>query len=537
MPLNNAKKPDHEIFTIRVVRPPVFLLPAQNGMLGIEPGAHLNAEGAVSIVVNDLDFTNEGQFAADSSTVIFTGNQNTTVTGGGHDFYKVKLAKSSGVNLQLEQDMAVSGEFEFSGNNNLLETSIRQLVLRSQASVTGANSTNFFLTDTSGKVLKEDLTNFTFLIGASPTTYNPISITQSGMTDHIAVRCLPDALEEGTSGNPFHQGVVAAVWDITETTAGDSDLSLQVQWESTDELSQFNRGDCGLARYEENGNWDLSPSNLSAASGSGPYSQSIAGVEPGLYIVADDTLMNQLLVNIKLLLQGPYNGTTMNDQIRNAGNLPVNTPYGSGKFTNSGRGGGEMATATAFDANGDDSVVDWVFVWLKDPVDPSQTLQTRSALVQKDGDVVDLDGVSPLKIPGDSAMYHLGVGHRNHLSVRTANALMLKETLAASHDFSTGAGQAYGTNPMAEQSGVYLLWGGNTNENTNVRSTGPPVINDYSTLLSFLGASTNVLFNQYASEDVNMDGTVRATGPPVINDYSKLLNILGSPTNIIYEQF
>jgi hypothetical protein len=191
---------------------------------------------------------------------------------------------------------------------------------------------------------------------------------------------------------------------------------------------------------------------------------------------------------------------------------------------------------------GDDAIVDWVFLWLKSPSNPSSNLQSRLALLQKDGDVVDLDGTSPVLFPGDAGNYIVAAGHRTHLSVRSPNGpgIALNESSVTSYDFTTGMSQAFGTNPMKQvqttPTPIFALWGGNTSVNNTVRATGPPTINDYTVILSTLTFPTNIIPNIYSNADVNMDGTIRATGPPTINDYSKLLNILGTPTTIITEQ-
>ena len=47
-------------------------------------------------------------------------------------------------------------------------------------------------------------------------------------------------------------------------------------------------------------------------------------------------------------------------------------------------------------------------------------LQTRSALVQRDGDIVDIDGVSPVTFNNvASTNYTIAVRHRNHLGLST----------------------------------------------------------------------------------------------------------------------
>ena len=72
-----------------------------------------------------------------------------------------------------------------------------------------------------------------------------------------------------------------------------------------------------------------------------------------------------------------------------------------------------------FNATGQEKVVDWVWIELRDSANPSQIVAAKSALLQRDGDIVDESGVSVLKfsLPGDN--YFVTVKHRNHLGVMT----------------------------------------------------------------------------------------------------------------------
>jgi uncharacterized protein YjdB len=81
-----------------------------------------------------------------------------------------------------------------------------------------------------------------------------------------------------------------------------------------------------------------------------------------------------------------------------------------------------------FNVTGQDALVDWVFVELRDKSSNTLVLNTRSGLVQRDGDVVDLDGVSPLKFPGlKMDNYYVVVRHRNHLGAMTKNPMTPKQ--------------------------------------------------------------------------------------------------------------
>lgn len=171
----------------------------------------------------------------------------------------------------------------------------------------------------------------------------------------------------------------------------------------------------------------------------------------------------------KLFLQGAYNGTNMNDYLRTGVHLPLDEPYAALGFTHVGNGGGERFDVNAYYFEGNDAPVDWVFLELRDSLNPATVIATRSALVQRDGDVVDLDGLSPVAfqgvLPGN---YYLAVRHRNHLGAMSANTFSLS-AVATSIDFTSML--TYGTNAQTDLgSGIMGLWAGDANGNGAVNA-------------------------------------------------------------------
>ena len=53
-----------------------------------------------------------------------------------------------------------------------------------------------------------------------------------------------------------------------------------------------------------------------------------------------------------------------------------------------------LAVVGASSPSGKDAIVDWVFVELRSKISPTVVIDSRSALLQRDGDIVDVDGVS-----------------------------------------------------------------------------------------------------------------------------------------------
>ena len=117
---------------------------------------------------------------------------------------------------------------------------------------------------------------------------------------------------------------------------------------------------------------------------------------------ADFTNNANIAMTVKVFLQGAYDvvSHTMTDNLRNLALIPTTEPYTGLGFTHVNGGGNEQATSTAFDVNGDNSVVDWVFLELRDATNSTIVVATQSALLQKDGDIVAKDGVSTLEWSG-----------------------------------------------------------------------------------------------------------------------------------------
>lgn len=85
---------------------------------------------------------------------------------------------------------------------------------------------------------------------------------------------------------------------------------------------------------------------------------------------------------------------------------------------------GAIPDSTIFEITGQDAIVDWIFVELRDKNDNKKIVATRSGLLQRDGDIVDLDGKSSLAFPDvDADDYYIALKHRNHLGVMSKNSL------------------------------------------------------------------------------------------------------------------
>ncbi len=156
------------------------------------------------------------------------------------------------------------------------------------------------------------------------------------------------------------------------------------------------------------------------------------------------------------------------------------------------------------------------------------------ALVQRDGDIVDVDGKSPVTFNNvPSANYTIVVRHRNHLGLSTDPAsftplLTEKQSTAPLVDFTTSAFLYGGSSAHGVAGdGKYILWGGNANMNTKVNYAGIGNDKDYIYVNTLGSNPANVITNVYSPADLNMDGKVNYNG--IGNDKDYLYNtLLGS---------
>ena len=252
------------------------------------------------------------------------------------------------------------------------------------------------------------------------------------------------------------------------------------------------------------------------------------------------TLPAQVFVSLKGILEGPYSSTTglMSDDLRALPTFPLTEPYTALGYTHIGGGGEETVAPTVLAVTGNNAIVDWVVVELRDAFVPTTVLATRSALVQRDGDVVSVDGTSPVSFNAPAGTYNVALRHRNHLGVMENNGYALSSTTTLV-DLAAAATPTFGTNARKSIAGAFpteALWAGDVTFNGSVQYTGAG--NDRDPILVNIGGSvpTNVVSNTYSTSDVNLNGNVQYTGAD--NDRDPiLLNIGGSvPTNVRVEQ-
>lgn len=237
-------------------------------------------------------------------------------------------------------------------------------------------------------------------------------------------------------------------------------------------------------------------------------------------------------------LEGAYDSGAgiMGDELRQAGLLPLSEPYTAMGYAHA-MSGGESMTPAVLSITGNDAIVDWVVVELRHSAQPSLVVASACVLVQRDGDVVDTDGVSPVRLFVGAGSYYLAIRHRNHLGAMTAATVALSPTSIAV-DFRSAGLATFGTNARKSITGTFpvqALWAGDVTFNKVLQYVGEG--NDRDPILVRVGGNTPTsTATGYHPEDVNLDGTVKYVGAG--NDRDPILvNIGGSaPTSTRVEQ-
>lgn len=187
----------------------------------------------------------------------------------------------------------------------------------------------------------------------------------------------------------------------------------------------------------------------------------LSSLQQVAYIISSEPVGQDFA--LKAFLEGPYDETTglMSNNLNTLGEIPLEEPFTTLGFTQV-IGGGETTTQTVLDIVGDDAIVDWVLVELRSTTDASVIIATHAALLQRDGDVVDVDGTSSVNFHNISEdNFFVSLRHRNHFGVRALDAYSINNPVVI--DFTNATTAVFGFDPMSEVGGVSVLIAGDAN--------------------------------------------------------------------------
>lgn len=290
--------------------------------------------------------------------------------------------------------------------------------------------------------------------------------------------------------------------------------------------------------------WSLNGNSYSL---SGTYSHTMMNTSTGCaethYLHV--TIVPGIQLKAKVLFAGPYDIGTglMHDSLRIQGNIPLTEPYSVAPYSMPAINsiGGETINPSILNVVGNNAIVDWVFIELRDVVTPSMVLINKRALIQRDGDIVShTDGISSVFFPGIVANnYFVTIKHRNHLGIMSLNSVNLSPCGEVLLDMTTlnPVASMQGNNSPARKSigSIMAMWSGDANHNKNVKYNG--LTNDKDKIMTAVGgvANINTTVYGYRMEDCNMDGKVRYNG--LDNDRVLIINNVGisTPNNVLFQ--
>lgn len=208
--------------------------------LGDAPGGDLYVGG------NWTKFNNRGAFSPNSRVVVFNGSTEQLIGGinSTHTFDHVKIANLAGV--RLDNPATINQSLTFSTGNFILP-----YVLTLSGPVHGASKASHAVTLHFGYVahVLSPGESFQFPVGGSATSYNPITISRTGLGgSQIFYVQVKDSF---TVQPKLPNSVLRRQWGIS--TGNISNMTLTFQWEANDPAgSQFNPA-TGVAMGWHNG--------------------------------------------------------------------------------------------------------------------------------------------------------------------------------------------------------------------------------------------------------------------------------------------
>jgi hypothetical protein len=211
------------------------------------------------------------------------------------------------------------------------------------------------------------------------------------------------------------------------------------------------------------------------------------------------------VLNAKVFLNHVNTSTLLMDNyLAGLANFPLADPYSSAPFDASyikvNNNTTESINASVLSTTGNNAIVDWLFIELRQGNSGStKVVYTKAALYQSDGDIVDMNGTSPVAFNVPSGNYYVAIRHRNSLGFRTNNLL----SLSPSSNFvnlTNNSTPIFASTLLSIGNNIYVMQSGDVN------SDGAIDAFDY-----VEWEISNGLFDDYSlTSDINFDGAVDA---------------------------
>ena len=503
----------------------------------IQPGGIVTVQGDVT---TNADIQGGGK-------VVLKGSANQNVNTNGFSISNLEMDNTA--NATITGNTRISSSILFT--NGKISAGNFNVNFADVATSTGGGTNKFIETNGTGQVIKELTANVTdaeIPVGVG-SIYRPAFITSSGTYSNANVGIKVVAAVDPNRPVSLSE-MIAAYWPVTKTgvtgtvTVGGKYDDADISGTESFLRGYFYNG----TDWSSVGSTNDAPTNrvsavITAASGD------VTGLD------------NFTLVKAKAFLMGAYVGGTnlMTEALRTTGSpgtnlIPSGDPYLTAPYntfyTHVNNPITVNAPAAVFNDQGiaGDNITDWVFLELRNnATSGNQVLATRSALIQRDGDIVDVDGISPVTfnrmVTGN---YTLAIRHRNHLAISTDPTVFqhlfgevkstapLVDFTAATDAEIFGDNNAYKRNVTDNK---ITLWSGDANADGTVKyaGTSKDPTNILAQVLGFPGNTSGLYsYNSalgYFPGDINMDRKVKYSGTSPIDPGLILTNVLAYPPN------
>lgn len=297
-----------------------------------------------------------------------------------------------------------------------------------------------------------------------------------------------DSIRTGFGGN------VASVID-NPTFISSTDLHLNVGTTP----SKLESGGANIPGFTTDIDNDARPGPIGSING--------GAIRPDIGADEFDGVPAPIVLNAKVYLSHVDAQTgLMDDYVKTVGNFATSDPYSAAPYNATFLHVNNPTVATVAPSvlatTGNNAIVDWIFIEFRTfSTPPSTVVKTKAALVQKDGDVVETDGVSPISILAPNDNYLVTMRHRNHFGFTTANVTNLSNNSPTTMNFASNAVPLFGAFPQNSLTPtVWTMIGGDANFDGSVDAFD-----------TIIWEQENGLFDDYyLNSDYNMDGSVDA---------------------------
>ena len=249
-------------------------------------------------------------------------------------------------NLSLTGNANVRGTLNF--NSGKVKLGDNTLTLSSSSGITGFNSTNYVITDGTGKLKINSIGNseVTFPIGTT-SSYNPVYLTNAGASDNFSAK-----VKSGfTVDPPDPTRAINREWDVSEDVTGGSDVTLRFQFNEGEANNNFILNGAYDVGHYEGSTWVGRSATITGTSY--PYTINVSGINSfSSFAVGNQGAMPVTLQNLTSNVTGRNISLKWltSQEINNAG-FDVERKSGTGDFTKIGfvNGKGTVNTASSYE--------------------------------------------------------------------------------------------------------------------------------------------------------------------------------------------